>query len=149
EQDQALEEPPEPELAPDQGLDQRPEAELVQQPELAQQPDEDPELDRDAELDDALDQEVDRVSTTVRRVTPVVDESYRVQAPPATGDKSFRIPEPPASGRRPTWQWLVALVAFFALGMAVDHAVVQPTPGSAPPASTQAAAAPTAPPSSV
>jgi hypothetical protein len=149
EQDQAPAEPPEPEPAPDQGLDQRPEAEPLQQPELAQQPDEDSELDRDAELDDVLDQEVDRVSTTVRRATPVVDESYRVQAPPAPAEKQFRIPEPPAARRRPTWQWLVALVAVFALGLAVDHAVLAPAPRPAQAASTQPpSAAPTTPPSS-
>jgi hypothetical protein len=131
---------PEPQSELDQELDQQPESSPDQQaePEPVQEPDEDPELD------DVLDREVDRVSAAVGRPAPVVDERYRGQAPPAPADASFRIPEPPAA-RRPPWPWLVALVVVFALGMAVDHAVLAPAPRPAAPASTQAAAAPTAP----
>jgi hypothetical protein len=52
-----------------------------------------------------------------------------------------------ASVRRRVAYWALA-AAVFALGMAVDHALVQPAPRSVPPASTQAAAAASAPPSS-
>jgi hypothetical protein len=109
--------------------------------------------DADADQDQAHDQEQDQdqVSTTVRRIAPVVDESYHVQAPPPpAADEPFQIPDPPAAEarRRLPWPWLVMLaVVVFAVGMAVDHAVL-PTTRPAPPASTHAAQAPSAPPSS-
>jgi hypothetical protein len=100
--------------------------------------------DQEPELE--LDQDWDQVSTTVRRIAPIVDESYRVQAPSAPGaGEPFRIPEPPAARRRLPWLWLVALVAIFALGMAVDRVVAQPSAKAPPPASSQAAPAPSAP----
>jgi hypothetical protein len=132
EPDQELE--PEPEPAPDQELEPEP----VPEPEPVLEPvqDQKPELDQDW----------DQVSTTVRRIAPIVDESYRVQAAAAPGaGEPFRIPEPPAARRRLPWLWLVALVAIFALGMAVDRVVVQPSAKAAPPASSQAAPAPSAP----
>jgi hypothetical protein len=126
EPDQELE--PEPVPEPDQELEPEPVLEPVQ--------DQKPELDQDW----------DQVSTTVRRIAPIVDESYRVQAAAAPGaGEPFRIPEPPAARRRLPWLWLVALVAIFALGMAVDRVVVQPSAKAAPPASSQAAPAPSAP----
>jgi hypothetical protein len=105
-------EQPEPEPALHQEPDQRPGPEPVRG------------ADQDPELDEVLDQEVDRVSAAVGRAAPVVDERYRRQAPPA-------------AGRRPLWPWLVALLAVFALGLAVDHAVLAPAPRPAQAASTQ------------
>jgi hypothetical protein len=127
EPEQAQEPEPEPEPAEPDQADQQP----VQETEPDQQEDQQPELDWD------------RVSTAVQRIAPVVDESYRLQA--QTANQPFRIPEPPAARRRPRWPWLVGLVAVFALGMAVGHVVLQPSQRSAPPASSQAAPAPSTP----
>ena len=118
---------PEPEPAEPDQADQQP----VQETEPDQQEDQQPELDWD------------RVSTAVQRIAPVVDESYRLQA--QTANQPFRIPDPPAARRRPRWPWLVGLVAVFALGMAVGHVVLQPSQRSVPPASSQAAPAPSTP----
>jgi hypothetical protein len=131
---------------PEQDQHQEPEPELDPEPELERESaaDQEPEPVQDQQPE--LDQDWDQVSTTVRRIAPIVDESYRVQAAAAPGaDEPFRIPEPPAARRRPPWLWLVALVLIFALGMAVDRAVVQPSAKAAPPASSQAAQAPSAP----
>jgi hypothetical protein len=136
EPDQELE--PEPVPEPDQELEPEP----VPEPEPVLEPVLEPVQDQKPELD----QDWDQVSTTVRRIAPIVDESYRVQAAAAPGaGEPFRIPEPPAARRRLPWLWLVALVAIFALGMAVDRVVVQPSAKAAPPAFSQAAPAPSAP----
>jgi hypothetical protein len=157
EPDQELE--PEPVPEPDQELEPEPKPEPVpvpvpvqdQKPELEPEPEPEPVpvLEPVQDQKPELDQDWDQVSTTVRRIAPIVDESYRVQAAAAPGaGEPFRIPEPPAARRRLPWLWLVALVAIFALGMAVDRVVVQPSAKAAPPASSQAAPAPSAPPTS-
>jgi hypothetical protein len=157
--DQQAEPYEEPELDQEPDQDQRPEPdqELDQQAEPYEEPglDWDQEPDQELDLRTELDQEPDRdeehdqVPTTVRRMTPVVDEPYHVQAPAArVANEPFRIPEPPAARRRLPWPWLVGLAAVFALGMAVDHTVLQPAPRSAPPASTQAVQRPSNPSSS-
>ena len=118
-----------------------PDQEADQQPD--QEPDQEPEAEPDQEVDQRADQQPeldwDRVSTAVRRIAPVVDESYRLQT--QTAGQPFKIPDPPAARRRPPWPWLAGLVAVFALGIAVGQVVVQPSPRPAPPASSQAAPA--------
>jgi hypothetical protein len=147
----------EPELDQEPDQDQRPEPdqELDQQAEPYEEPgldrDQEPEPDQELDLrtEPDRDEEHDQVPTTVRRMTPVVDEPYHVHAPAArVANEPFRIPEPPAARRRLPWPWLVGLAAVFALGMAVDHTVLQPAPRSAPPASTQAVQRPSNPSSS-
>ena len=109
-----------------------------------QRPSAEADRDLDARPDEELDQEQDQdqdqdqVSTTVRRIAPFIDESYHVPDPPApAGDEALQIPDPPPARRRPPWPWLVGLAAVvFALGMAVDHTVLQPAPRPAPPVST-------------
>jgi hypothetical protein len=98
-----------------------------QEPDQHQEPEQEPELEPEPELG----QELER-------------ESVQAAVAPGVGEP-FRIPEPPAARRRLPWLWLVALVAVFALGMAVDRVVVQPSAEAAPPASSQAAPAPSAP----
>lgn len=98
-----------------------------QEPDQHQEPEQEPELEPEPELG----QELER-------------ESVQAAVAPGAGEP-FRIPEPPAARRRLPWLWLVALVAVFALGMAVDRVVVQPSAEAAPPASSQAAPAPSAP----
>jgi hypothetical protein len=135
--------------APELDQRQEPDQKLEPEPEPDQELEPEPVLEPVQDQKPELDQDWDQVSTTVRRIAPIVDESYRVQAAAAPGaGEPFRIPEPPAARRRLPWLWLVALVAIFALGMAVDRVVVQPSAKAAPPASSQAAPAPSAPPTS-
>jgi hypothetical protein len=145
-----------PSAAADRDLDARPEEKLdqeqVEDEERVQGEEQERVQGEDQVQDEELVQGEDQVSTTVRRVTPIVDEAYHLKAPPApAADEPFHIPDPPTppARRRLPWVWLVGIAAVvFALGMAVDHATLRPAPRPAPPASSAAAAAPNAPPSS-
>jgi hypothetical protein len=111
--------------APD--ADVRPRGDQEPEPDQHQEPGQEPEFEPEPELGQGLER-----------------ESVQAAAAPGAAEP-FRIPEPPAARRRLPWLWLVALVAVFALGMAVDRVVVQPSAEAAAPASSQAAPAPSAP----
>jgi hypothetical protein len=116
---------------------------LVEFPKSSVQAEPDPEPA--ADQDEGEDQ--DQVRATLRRVAPVVDETYHAPRPPAPGgDKAFEIPEPPPARRRLPWPWLAGLAAVVVLGIVVGYAVRQPP--APPPVSSQATPAPSAPPSS-
>lgn len=145
---------------PDQDHHERPEApdaELAREPHDQEPPDQEPEPvqeERGEQPEAHRDREPAPVSTTVQRMTPIVDESYHGQAAAAqTTSRPLQIPDPPATRRRPSWPLVAGLVAViavvFALGMAAGRAVLEPSPRSAPPASLQAAPVASTPLSSV